>query len=210
MRYHEMKKVYIEHASAAYVSMFERFGFQVVYTPEIADLVCFTGGSDVSPVLYGAKVHTTTHADPYRDEKEKRLYDFLIEQGTPMVGICRGGQFLNVMNGGEMYQNVSGHCQSHHITDCLTGEVVYVSSTHHQMMKPSHLAEFVAYGAISSDREWYEGSVICRDRNSDNVEVVFYEHSSCLCFQPHPEFNGAEYEGMHTYFRTLLTRYLGM
>jgi hypothetical protein len=39
---------------------------------------------------------------------------------------------------------------------------------------------------------------------------VFYEHTKALCFQPHPEFNSVEYEGMKAYFRSLLTRYLGL
>lgn len=203
-----MKKVYIEHSSSPYIGMFKSMGFAITDDLDQADFVCFTGGADVSPSYYGASRHHTTHPDPYRDAKETRLFKVLEAEGVPMVGICRGAQFLNVMSGGQMYQNVSGHIGSHEITDIETGEVVYVSSTHHQMMLPSKEAQMVAYGAVNSTREWFEGEIYKKDVSSDNVEVVYYKHTKCLCFQPHPEFGGVEFEGMHTYFRSLLQRFL--
>lgn len=205
-----MKKVYIEHSSAAYIALFMHLGFEVTDNVESADLFCFTGGSDVSPSYYGDASHRTTGADAYRDAKEARLFHVIQGMKKPSVGICRGGQFLNVMSGGRMYQDVTGHGLSHHITDCETGETVYVSSTHHQMMMPGEKAIMVAYGAVPSQRQWYDGEIFKRDASSDNVEVVYYKDTNCLCFQPHPEFGGVAYQHMQTYFRSLLERFLSV
>jgi len=66
--------------------------------------VVFTGGADVSPFMYGEKKLSVTCNDEHRDEQEKLFFERYTK--VPKVGICRGGQFLNVMNGGKMWQHV--------------------------------------------------------------------------------------------------------
>ena len=208
-----MKKVYIVNGSFAYRALFTSYGFQVVDGPideqlNAVDLVVFTGGSDVSPGLYGHEHHPTTYNDVYRDQMEAQVFEKCIIHNIPMVGICRGGQFLNVMSGGEMYQDVGRHGMPHEITDLVTGETVYVSSTHHQMMKPSPEGLLVASSHIGAYREWWDGQIFARGQSEQDFEVVFYPRTRALCFQPHPEFFTAEYEGMRRYFAELLVRYL--
>lgn len=203
-------KVFIVGGNREYHDMFLNLGFIITSALNEASLVCFTGGSDVSPALYGAKEHVLTQKNPARDFKEKLVFENARELNIPMVGICRGAQFLNVMSGGEMYQHVTKHTNSHYLVDNITGETVYVSSTHHQMMKPSADGLLVASSNLGGEREWYEGQCFKRDISQCDNEVVFYENTKCLCFQPHPEFDDAEYEGMRVYFRSLLQRYLGL
>jgi len=207
-----MKKVYIEHSSPEYRALFFALGFKIVESETQADLICFTGGADVSPSLYGADMHPQTWSDVDRDSYEVRLFAWAQSQKVPMVGICRGGQFLNVMSGGAMYQHVSEHGRAHPITDLKTGEVFYVTSTHHQMMKPGIGHELVATSKLYGKREWYEGEVFKKDISEEDIEVVWYSASRCLCFQPHPEmYQGNEgFYPMRTYFRSLLQRYIGV
>ena len=200
-----MNKVYIEHANPDYRLMFRELGFTVT-DQERAELVCFTGGADVTPSYYGEPNHSS-YNDEYRDAKEERLFHHCLERGIPMVGICRGGQFLNVMSGGKMYQNVTQHGFPHFLVDNITGETVYVTSTHHQMMLPSNEGAIIAMSrGVNSQREWFENQVFKRDVSEEGIEVVFYEHTKCLCFQPHPEFDG--YQEMRNYFHSLIQRYL--
>jgi gamma-glutamyl-gamma-aminobutyrate hydrolase PuuD len=205
-----MKKVLIINGSGAYIQLFKELGFEVTHNAGKANLAVFTGGADVTPALYGDKQHQFTGIDSHRDEEEAMWFNTLLELNVPMVGICRGGQFLNVMSGGRMYQHVGNHTRSHSITDLYTGETVYVSSTHHQMMMPSEQAEVIAVASEGGFREWYDGQVFKRDVSDQDYEVVYYNHTNALCFQPHPEFNGAEYEGMKRYFQHLLSAYLGV
>lgn len=202
-----MKKVFIAACSAGYTELFQALGYQRTNDQNEADLVCFTGGSDVSPNLYGDDVHKTTWSDALRDAKERNIFQQCLDNGIPMVGICRGGQFLNVMSGGRMYQHVSKHTQSHELVDVQTGERVYVSSTHHQMIMPSPKALIVATAALGGTREWFDGSIARKDISKEDIEVVYYEHTNTLCFQPHPEFTSVEYEGMKRYFNSLLERF---
>lgn len=206
-----MKTVCIINSSHEYVSLFTEMGYHVISTNDLhnAELVVFTGGEDVTPAFYGSHPHKYTHSNLSRDVEERVIFHKAKKRGIPCVGICRGAQFLNVMSGGEMYQHVSDHCGTHSITDLQTGEVIYVSSTHHQMMKPSENGLLVASSALGGTREWYEGQVFHKDVSTEDIEVVYYDHTDSLCFQPHPEFAGASYEGMKVYFKGLLTRFFG-
>ncbi len=203
-----MDKVYIEHSNAQYNELFNQLGFEQVFSPEAADLIVFTGGADVSPAIYGDRPHQYTHSDAFRDAKEARLFEWAVEHDKKLVGICRGGQFLNVMCGGRMYQHVESHCGAHNITDLETGEVIYVSSTHHQMMMPAPGAVLVATSNLRGSREWYDGEVFKRDVSEQDIEVVYYPTFDTLCFQPHPEFDGPQYETMKAYFQHLINKYL--
>jgi len=203
-----MKNVFIVNGSSSYASLFVKLGFTVVPSLANADIVCFTGGEDVHPSMYGHEKHSQTYSNINRDHYEADIFNLSLSQGKSMVGICRGGQFLNVMSGGEMYQHVSKHCGDHEITDLETGEVVLVSSTHHQMMKPSSKAILVASSTLSGSREWWEEGVFKRDVSKEDIEVVYYPETNCLCFQPHPEFFSERYKNMQTYFGECLERYI--
>lgn len=105
--------VFIVASSPEYVAMFKNEGWNIAPSIEEADLVQFTGGSDVFPRLYGEPPHRTTSYNEGRDEKEKQIYELAQELGIPCAGICRGGQFLNVMNHGRMFQDVDNHTRQH-------------------------------------------------------------------------------------------------
>lgn len=137
------------------------------------DLVVFTGGSDVTPWLYGER-NKMSNTNLNRDIREVLWYHRFYK--TPKVGICRGGQFLFVMNGGRMEQHIEGHGGSHTLAyDVWNPELREnsVTSTHHQHM--SHLAE---------------GQTLLAHDPRDGVnEVIWSGASKSLSFQPHPEYN---------------------
>jgi len=206
-----MLKVLLVGGNGQYVSLIrEVLNGAITNNIKDADLIMFTGGADVSPELYHDATHRATGNDPHRDMQETRIFNQALELKIPMVGICRGGQFGNVMSGGRMYQHVSKHAlgHGHELTDLETGETIYVSSTHHQMMMPSPKARIVATSALGGEREWYDGQVFKKDVSKEDIEVVYYEHTKCLCFQPHPEFNAPEYKRMRNYFGELVEKFL--
>lgn len=203
------KRVFIEARSGAYVDLFESLGCEIVYAHESADFVCFTGGEDVSPYLYRDYKHRLTHNNVDRDVSEKELFEKVKALNKPMVGICRGAQFLNVMSGGRMYQHVEEHGRSHPIRDVKTDKTILVTSTHHQMMMPGKFRELVAISNLHGRREWFTRETPCQDYAEVDYEVVWYPHTKSLCFQPHPEmYRGLPlYQGMYDYFKELLERY---
>ncbi|SDO05032.1 putative glutamine amidotransferase [Lutimaribacter pacificus] len=72
------------------------------------DGVVIGGGDDISPDLYDGRLVTSARLDPARDALEKRLVDAALERDTPVLGICRGSQMLNVALGGTLHQDAYG------------------------------------------------------------------------------------------------------
>lgn len=194
----------IGSGTKAVAEMFKGQGWEITTEFDDADLVQFVGGEDVDPSLYGQHKHKSTRSNLDRDQREANLYAMALDQGIPMAGICRGGQFLNVMNGGKLWQDVDGHAVmgSHEAWVANSaGLSVRVTSTHHQMMEPNYFVESkILLTARESTRKWsmsedtsalkYE-SVSYSDRKSKratDIESIFYPGTRCLCFQPHPEF----------------------
>lgn len=213
-----MKKVFIEQASGEYKEMFRQNGFEPISDWKKADLVCFTGGADVSPALYGHPKHMTTYSNIDRDISCMYLFRSCRFLGIPMVGICRGGQFLNVANGGYMIQDCQGHCRDHDLLVRVSydqkEEECKASSTHHQMMQPGPLGRVIGVappGTCNRAVEWSikEGVWVTETGdNAPNNEIVVYQETKSLCFQPHPEFDG--YEKLREIFFKLITARLGV
>ena len=66
-----------------------------------------TGGQDVSPELYGMKDETgNVEACPERDRMEVILLNRIVDCDKPVLGICRGLQFINAAFGGSLYQDI--------------------------------------------------------------------------------------------------------
>lgn len=208
-----MPKVLIVNGNAQYENMFTSRGWGVtrnVNDKDDVDLIQFTGGSDVSPSLYNEQRHPETYPSPSRDEFEKKIFEYAFGNNIPMAGICRGGQFLNVMNGGKMWQDVNGHLGQH--SAFAIGHIgwVNVSSTHHQMMRPNNDAEYLLLMSAkeSSRREDVGPNGVVRAHSQpgnavfhDDVEAIYYPNTLSLCFQPHPEFgNVNECRDVYFYF----------
>ncbi len=67
----------------------------------------FTGGHDVSPELYGEeKLPQCAECCPARDRMELPLLKKALAADKPILGICRGIQFLNAALGGTLYQDL--------------------------------------------------------------------------------------------------------
>lgn len=174
-------------------------------------LVVFTGGADVDPSMYKDKIHHTTHSDINRDKMEEEYYHQAVKFDVPMVGICRGSQFLTVMNGGVLIQNVTNHAiVGNHSIITKGGKTVEVTSTHHQMMFPKKDYEVLAH-AQGLSTEYAMGATTAHPKTgthtTDEPEVVWYNKTNTLAVQFHPEYMNGD-SGGYLYFQELLKEYV--
>lgn len=156
--------------------MFKRHGWKPTRDPNEANLICFLGGTDVDPKIYGEERGPHTQApDVDRDKLEVQYYKSAQARGTPCVGICRGGQLLNVLNGGKMIQ---------HLGETISGDVYmedehsdyYVRVDHHQGIVAHKSAKSIGIYDLCNGGGYLD-------------YACWYPETKSLCFQPHPEWD---------------------
>jgi putative glutamine amidotransferase len=127
------------------------------------DGLVIAGGPDVDPVHYDAERSPRTGPPaPERDAWELALIRAALTSGTPLLGICRGMQLLNVALGGTLVQHLDGHVKDvgvfgrHEVTPVpgsLYAEIVpescAVPTYHHQAVE--RLGEGLTVSAHASD-----------------------------------------------------------
>lgn len=202
-----MTKVYIVGGDANIERMFLVHGIEATSSISECDFACFTGGADVTPSLYDEK-NVASGNDWLRDVREMADFAELQELGRPCVGICRGGQFLNVMNGGKMWQDVNNHAiMGHHQITVFEGIQQHhyeVTSTHHQMMRAGEDGQTIGIANLAT-RFAHDGDD--KPNVGYDTEIVWYAEKKCLCFQPHPEYNTSKQDDTERLFFMLLDGY---
>jgi len=115
-----------------------------------ADGWLITGGDDLPEDLLGEPLHLEARvAHPLRIATERELYRRFVATGKPILGICFGCQFLNVIEGGGLVQHIpdlpeaAEHRETSHrvVTEpetllrAVIGEEAVVASSHHQAIR---------------------------------------------------------------------------
>lgn len=138
---------------------------------KICDGFLFTGGQDVSPMIYEeAVMEQCGECCPDRDRMEIQLLLQAMQADKPILGICRGIQFINAALGGSLFQDLPTMFPTgveHHgkppyelpthnvfltdspLRDLLDKDILPVNSFHHQGVKL--LAPGMEVMAMSSD-----------------------------------------------------------
>lgn len=150
----------------------------------------FFGGADIDPTFYNRpRSNMCGRSDIEKDTRDRALMEERIKQGIPIIGICRGAQLLNVVNGGILVQHIDGHAigKEHLCTEVETGDIFSVSSTHHQMMIAHQDGQILF-------KDYKVANGVHWDRVNEPfvynyvTEVVYYPKTKSLCIQPHPEW----------------------
>jgi gamma-glutamyl-gamma-aminobutyrate hydrolase PuuD len=208
------RKVYISNGDSDVTEMFLQKDWTVTFVLADADLVCFTGGADINPFIYGERPLKHTKFNNLRDNLEIKIWK-TINPATPKVGICRGAQLGNVLCGGALWQHVDGHLATHESVD-YTGLVesttsqFLTSSSHHQMCRLTDEALLFAAAKRSFNRlgdgESYQFNM-AKPNNWDDPEAFYYENFNFLGCQFHPEYElGKGFFVCRKYFFDLLDR----
>lgn len=185
-------------ASALYDSFypFEEMGlfdayYKAMYPGDLDKDSCLVvwGGADISPTLYRRPVSSRTHASEKlssRDELEWALMKRAEQLGIPILGICRGAQMLCALAGGWLLQDVTGHTQSH-LVETNDGQILKVSSLHHQMLYPFEVDHVMIANSIKRLSNHYLD--VEEDINIPvEPEFVYFPKQKGIAIQWHPEF----------------------
>jgi putative glutamine amidotransferase len=171
---------------------------------DAVDGLIFPGGGDVAPAYYGEARDERCHEpDGERDLFEIHLARAALERRTPILGICRGLQLLNVAAGGTLYQDLAcrpGTLPHHdtrgenrrkliHGVRILPGTRLHaimgvtesqVTSTHHQVVKE------LAPG-FRATAESQEDDVVEAIERPDHIFLVAVQWHPERMYRDHPE-----------------------
>lgn len=203
-----------DYAAFAYYRPFQDFGEMVKNHhilwdhPEMVNMVLFTGGADINSNIYNDKPSSRTFTHPPRDVHEYALYARAKQMKLPMVGVCRGAQFLCAMAGGKLYQHVENHDSSH---ECITkeGDSFVISSSHHQMMRPPKSSVLLAWAHPRRSNIYIGADDRAMPLPSFEPEACFFPNINAVGMQYHPEAMRSESEGFK-YAARIVQQYLGI
>lgn len=154
------------------------------------DGVIVTGGHDVEPALYKAEAEVVGNYDPERDAFEADIIDCALADGTPLFGICRGAQLVNVRMGGSLFQDLRRRrnrtSKRRTLLALKTLHVVAGSQLHDILGTDSIRINSLHNQSIDSVGR---GLAVCgRDRDDIVQAVEQPQHRFLLGVQWHPEF----------------------
>lgn len=151
------------------------------------DGLLLPGGDDIDPSRYGAERHEKCGvSSALRDGAEWKMLEAFLPTGKPILGICRGCQFLNVYLGGTLHQHIEGHsdfkarARNRHkawiqpetkLSMLLPSSEIGVNSLHHQAV------DGLGTGLTVSAR--------AEDGTVEAIELT--GHPFCVAVQWHPE-----------------------
>jgi putative glutamine amidotransferase len=155
------------------------------------DGLVVSGGPDVEPVRYGERPHPLTGPPAgERDTWELALIAAALRAGTPLLGICRGMQLMNVAQGGTLLQHLPdtvGH-EEHAAREGVFGThaVRAVEGTRLAAIMPGETTvptyHHQGVGRLGA------GLLVCAHADDGTVEAVEHEDAAfALGVQWHPE-----------------------
>lgn len=160
---------------------------------DMADLIAFGGGQDIGTEMYGHR--SVVGGVPYemsdRDKFELLVFEEALKQEKPILGICRGAQFLCALSGGALVQDVNNHTTSHAISTIDDTKGLGITSTHHQMMYLNNLQPDVDYHLLAWTKlsDWYRRDErLAPIEPSLDPEVVYFIQTRSFAIQGHPEY----------------------
>ena len=139
------------------VSNFQKIDFN-------GDFLVLTGGGNI----YAEQ--------PERDKIEKHLFYDALKKGKPIIAICRGMQYINLMLGGQLSKNAELKTERPNRLDhkvIIKDREVMVNNFHDDVIFADQLSEKL--------------KILALDKENDTVEAFYSDEMKILGVQWHPE-----------------------
>lgn len=148
-------------------------------------LVILTGGNNVDPRSFGSDVVLDDLAHN-RDEVEKILFDYALANAIPVLAVCRGFHYVNVLLQGKLTLNIKDHPPAVRHSCWYEGREYTVNSFHNHAIGMTDLAAGLV-PLVTADKIGTVEAYVGRITGSSG-------ECSVLGVQWHPERPGADME----------------
>lgn len=165
--------------------------------PTEYDGLILPGGVDLDPSYYGEKIDGSKKIDHKRDAREMAVLDKFISSGKPILGICRGGQILNVYFGGTLYQDIG----TDHTNNVITSVVPSDKALDNSILYDCYGSELsVVCSHHQSIKDLGEGFIVTQYSTDGIIEALEHETLPIIVLQWHPERMPADDQDIIHYF----------
>ena len=158
--------------------------------PEHLDGLIIGGGDDIEASLYGGEVQLDVRLDPARDELELNLLERFIPLHTPVLGICRGAQLINVHLGGtldpDIYTTHEGLKRRRTVLPRKTVDIVGASQLHRLLGVTWCRVNSLHHQAVNRAGQGID--IVARDRDGLVQGIESRDHDFLIGVQWHPEW----------------------
>lgn len=160
---------------------------------DAADAIVVVGGEDIAPRFYGAAggyANESRHLE-IADAAQIALARRAIERRTPLLGICRGLQIVNVALGGTLVQDLGEHTP--HVNRGVP--IAEVLTTHPVLLEPgSRVSELLGSAVVDVRSAHHQavdvlgaGLVVSGRAPDGHVEAIEHTDAPVVAVQWHPE-----------------------
>ena len=179
---------------------------------DLFDALIIPGGPDADPTFYGEEPSRHIGSTNYkRDVFEAELFKAFYKAGKPIFGICRGCQFINILMGGSVYQDLAADNPDSYIRHSQGADGSY--PTHHvEIAKGSSLYKSLGATAYVNSRHHQgikkvgEGLNVTAKAADGVVEAVETADGQIVAVQWHPENMWQEHAEMRRLFEDFIGR----
>ena len=187
-----------------YIYAFKELGVSDVFPSlntkhlEEADGMILPGSvCDINPALWGEENTHCNGINDALDAGQKAMMDKAIELGIPVIGMCRGIQFINVYFGGSLIQHLNAYLAHRHYSpdryhrvltepgsflEELYGPELMVNSRHHQAV--GRIGKGLKRIARWEPCDWEHPQ---EDWETESTEAIQHETLPIIGLQWHPE-----------------------
>ena len=162
---------------------------------EVLDGLIITGGNfDINPELYSEAYNGSRDIKNKRTNFEISIFKKFLETSKPILGICGGGQLMNVACGGDLIQDINKSIKTrieheqNNPRDQVSHEVIIIKNTKlHSIINSEKIRVNSAHHqSVKKLGKNFISTAMAKDGVIEAIEHV--KHKWCLGLQWHPEF----------------------
>jgi N5-(cytidine 5'-diphosphoramidyl)-L-glutamine hydrolase len=197
---------YLQHRSWEVHLLPNRLGNPRAFLESVKpDGIILTGGNDIGPT--GTEQGLTPSVSMDRDRTEKKVLDFAVNSRCPVLGVCRGMQFINVYFGGRVERNLhdvtdQAHAGGSHTVDLIhagfkkwCGDSILVTNSYHN--------QGIIDDSLAPD-------LIVTARAGKIIESLMHRRLPVVGIQWHPERTAASASLDDNLFLAMIDKFEGL